>query len=92
MRIAVFKAFLSRSNTVVQIYRQLPHLKFPIGERPKLSYMYGWTNKGVGLNLVNIQYQQSVIERHPNLVLKFSHFKDLDDMDPFNISGVDEGK
>ena len=44
------------------------------------------------MNLVNLEYHQLVVERHPNLVLKFSYLKGLEDMDPFNISGVDGGK
>ena len=44
------------------------------------------------MNLGNLEYHQSVAERHPNLVLKFSYLKDLEDVDLFNISGVDGGK
>ena len=40
----------------------------------------------------NIEYQKLSAERHPSLVLKFAYLKDLDDMDPLNISGVDGGK
>ena len=40
----------------------------------------------------NIEYHQSVAERHLKLVLKFAYLKDLDDVEPFNISGVDRGK
>ena len=54
--------------------------------------MPGLDNTGSGLNLGNIEYHQSVSERHPNLVLKFEYLKDLDDVDPFNISRVDRGK
>ena len=49
-------------------------------------------DKGDGLNLVNIAYRQSVAEHHLNLVLKCSYLNDLDDVDPFNISGVDRRK
>ena len=52
----------------------------------------GLANTGAGLNLVNLDYHQSVTERHPNLVLKFAYLKDLDGVDPFNISGVDRGE
>ena len=54
--------------------------------------MYGLADTGARLNLVNIEYHQSVAERHRKLVLKFLYLKDLDDVDPFNISGVDDGK
>ena len=67
-------------------------MNFPIGEGPKSSYMSSLDDTGAGLNLVNIEYHQSFAERHPNLVLKFAYFKDLEDVDPFNISGVDGGK
>ena len=45
-----------------------------------------------GLNLRNLEYHQSVVEHHPNLVLKFAYLKDLDDVDPFKISGLYGGK
>ena len=67
-------------------------MNLPIGEVPKSSYMYGLADTGSGLNLGNIGYQQSVAERHLNLVLKFSYLKDMDDVDPLNISGVYRGK
>ena len=41
------------------------------------------------MNLGNIDYHQSVAEFHPDLVLKFAHLEDLEDVDLFNISGVD---
>ena len=47
---------------------------------------------GDGPNLVNLDYHQSVAERHPNSVLIFSYLKDMDEVDPINISGVDKGK
>ena len=54
--------------------------------------MSGLADTGAGLNLVNIEYHQSVTERHPNFVLKFAYLKDLDEVDPFSINGVDGGK
>ena len=90
--IPVFEAYRRRSNAVVQMSQQLPHLKFPIGEVPNTSYMYGLADTGSGFNLGYIYYQQSVAERHPNLVLKFAHLKDMEDVDPFNTSGLDSGK
>ena len=54
--------------------------------------MFGLANTGSGLNLVKMDYHKSVIERHPNLVQKFAHLKDMDDMDTFNKSGIDGGK
>ena len=68
------------------------HLKLPIGEGKKPSYMSGLDDTGAGLNLVKIEYHQSVAESHPNLMLKFAHLKDMEDVDPLNISGVDRGK
>ena len=40
-RIPVFDESLRRSNAVVQMYQQLPHLKFLTGEGTKSSYMSG---------------------------------------------------
>ena len=40
----------------------------------------------------NLDYHQSAAECHPNLVLKFDYLKDMYNVDPFNISGVDGGK
>ena len=54
--------------------------------------MTGLDDTGSGSNLVNIEYHQSVSERHPNLVLKCAYLKDLYDVDPFNIRGVYGGK
>ena len=76
-RIPLFKASLSRSNVVVKMSQKLPHLNLPIGEGPKSSYMSGLDNTVSGLNLVNLEYHQSVAERHPNSVLKFEYLKDL---------------
>ena len=47
---------------------------------------------GADLNLVNLEYHQSVAKRHPNLVVKCSYLNVLEGMDPFDISGVDRGK
>ena len=74
------------------MFQKLPHLNFPIGEGPKTSYMSGLTDTGAGLNLGNIEYHHSVSDHHPNLVMEFVYLKDLDDMDPFNISGLYGGK
>ena len=54
--------------------------------------MSGLADIGAGLNLVNLEYHQSVSERYPNLVLQFVYLKDMEGVDPFNISGVDVGK
>ena len=54
--------------------------------------MSGLSITGAELNLVNIEYHQSFTYLHPNLGLKLAHLKDLDDVDPFNIRVVDEGK
>ena len=40
------------------------------------------------MNEENIEYHQSVAERHPNLVFKLDYLKNLDDVDPFNIREV----
>ena len=54
--------------------------------------MFGLDNTGAGLKLGNIYYHQSVAECCPNLVIKFAYLKDLGNMDPLNISGVDGEK
>ena len=51
--------------------------------------MFGLYDTVAGLNVINLNYHQSVVERQPNLVLKISYIKDLEDVDPFNISGSD---
>ena len=90
--IPVFEAYLRRSNAVVQMSQQLPHLKFSIGEGEKPPYISGLADTGARLNLRNIGYHHSVAEHHPNFVLKFSHLMDLEDVYPLNISGVDREK
>ena len=42
--------------------------------------------------MVKIEKQKEVVYHHPNLVGEFSYLMDPDDMDQFNISGVDGGK
>ena len=54
--------------------------------------MYGLADTGAGLNLGNLEYHQSTADHHLNLVLKFLYLKDMEDVDPFNISGLDRGK
>ena len=54
--------------------------------------MFGLSDTGTGLNLSNLDYHQSIVEHHLNLVLKFAYLKDLDDVELLNISGVDLGK
>ena len=90
-RIPVFEASLRRSNVVVKMSQQLPYLNFPIVEGPKSSYIYGLDDTGAGLNLVNFECYQSVAERQPNLVFKSSYLKDMENVDPYNISAVDGG-
>ena len=74
------------------MYQKLPHLNLPLGEMPIFSKMFGLADIGEILNLENMDCHQSVSERHPNLVLKLAYLKDMDDVDTFNISGVDVGK
>ena len=54
--------------------------------------MSSLADTGSELNLGKMYYRQSVTERHPNLVLRIMFLKDLDDLDPFNVGGVDGGK
>ena len=81
-RIPLFEASLQILNVVAQMYQELPYMNFPIGEGPKSSYMSGLADTGSDLNLVNLEYQQAVADRHPNIVFKFDYLKDLDDVDP----------
>ena len=54
--------------------------------------MSGLADTESRLNLGNLEYHQSVAERHPKLVLKFAYLKDLEDVYPFNTSGVYRGR
>ena len=87
-----FEASLRRSNVVAQMSQQLPYINLQIGEGQISPNMFGLNYTGSGLSLVNLDYHQSVSERKPNLVLKFVYLEDLDDVDSFNINGVDGGK
>ena len=69
--IPVFEASLRISNSVVQMSHKLPRLKFSILEIPNSSYVSGLAGIGAGLNLGNIEYHLSVVERCPKLVLNF---------------------
>ena len=64
------------------------HLNFPIGEGSKSYYMFGFSDTVYELNLINLEYHQSVARCLPNLVSEFSYLKDLDNVEPFNISEV----
>ena len=66
--------------------------KLPKREGPILSKMFGLADTGACLNMGNLDYQQSFEEHHPNLVLKFLYMKDMDGVDPFDISVVCGGK
>ena len=74
------------------MYQQLKHLNFTIGEVPKSSYTSGLADTGAGLNLVNLDYHQSVVERRPNSVFKSAYLKDMEEVYPFNTSGLEKGK
>ena len=74
------------------MFKKSPHLNFSIGEGPRLSNMFGLSDTGSRLNMRNIYYHQPVAESNHNLVLKFACLEDMEDMDPFNISGIDGGK
>ena len=54
--------------------------------------MFGLVDTGAGLGLGNLEYHQSVAERHPNLELKFAYLKDMEEVYPFNTSGLEKGK
>ena len=51
--------------------------------------MFGLDDTRSRLNFVNLDYNQSVAERHPNFLLKYTYLEDLDNADTFNIRGVD---
>ena len=68
---------------------QLNHMNLLIVEGPRLSNIALLGDTGAGLNLVNMDYHQSVAEIHPSLVLKFSHLKYLYNVDSLNIIGLD---
>ena len=70
--IAVFEKSLHRSNAMVQISHQLLYINLIIVKGPKSSYMSVLVDTGAGLNLVSLEYHQSVPERHPNFVMKFA--------------------
>ena len=80
---------IERIPVLVQIYHRFMYLYFLIGEGGKSSHIFCLDNTGPGFNLGNLDYHQSVPKRHPNLVLKFAHLKDLNHVGPFNIGGVD---
>ena len=54
--------------------------------------MSGLADTGAEFNLRNLEYHQSVAKRHPTLLLNFAHPKYLEDVDPFNINGVEGGE
>ena len=90
--IPVFEALLRRSNAVVQMSQLLPHLNLSILEVPKSYYMYISAGTGARLDFGNMYYHQSAAELHLNTVSKFNYLKDMNDVGPLNISGVDRGK
>ena len=77
---------------MIHVSQQFPHLNFQMLEVPRQSNMFSLSDTGAGSNLGNMDSHQSVTERHPKFALKPPYLKDLDNMDPLNISGVDRGK
>ena len=67
-------------------------MNLPIVEGPILPNMFGLVDTGSGSNLVNMDYHQSVVDHYPNLVMKLAYLNHKDNVEPFNISGVDRGK
>ena len=54
--------------------------------------IFGMEDSGSGLNLVNLDYRQSVVEQPSNLVLKFTYSKDLYNVDLSSVSLLYGGK
>ena len=70
----------------MKIYQKLLHLNCPIGKRHGLSNMVVPVDMGYGLNLVNLEYHQYLVEPHPILGVIFSFLKNMDNVDSSNIS------
>ena len=71
------------------MFQKFMHMNFPIEKLPRYSNIFGLADTADALNLGYLDYNQSVAERHPNLVLNFSYLKNMDNMDQLNVSGVD---
>ena len=54
--------------------------------------MFGLLYIVAGSNLVNMEYHQSVAERHSTLVLKFAYLDDMEYLYQLDISVLDVGK
>ena len=57
-----------------------------------MSNISGLADTRGGLNEGNLEYHRSVANRHANLLLKCEYLKDMENVDPLNISGADEKK
>ena len=57
-----------------------------------MSNISGLADTRGGLNEGNLEYHRSVSNRHANLLLKCEYLKDMENVDPLNISGADEKK
>ena len=74
------------------MYQQFPHINFPIGEGHVFSNMFDGVETVARLKLIHIEYYKLLAYIHLKLVVNFAYLKDFDDMDTFNISGVEMGK
>ena len=61
--------------------QNFPHFRLRTRKGTKSYNMFGLADVGVGLNLGNLEYRQSVAKRHPKLVLKSVYLMDLDNVD-----------
>ena len=73
----------------MKISQQLLQLNFTIVEGNVLSKIFGLVDTGAKLYLVTLEYNQSMMDINANFVVKLAYLKDLEGVDPFNISVVD---
>jgi hypothetical protein len=73
----------------LSVSQVMPHVEFPIGGSSGSS-LRTMIDTCAGLNLGRLQYHKSIYEQAPHLIEKFAYIKDIENLNEFNIGGVDE--
>lgn len=80
---------LKKLNIRLNISQIMPHVKLPIGTKFEAT-LSAMVDTCAGLNLGRLSYYQHIAEKQPHLVQSLVFLKDVDNMEEFDLGGVDE--